>query len=358
MELWFYKLSGLATDINAAIADTGLTADVKQTPNLTQLVSVTLPVGGAVVIGPLTRSPGAWQVTWPTPNGIDSTLWPLETETKDLVRLVELALIEGIEGSCLPSPYAWGRLQEDSITELASQLVDLGVDRVSLELEPLRSSDEDGRPKYRQASLNELRISDREDTNRTLVVSFDSHRGWFVDQVMPGVGESGRLDMAGALGLRPSLPRVEPAEVTVGQIARVLAEDTAWIGVQEGDHRHLWRYGPTPGREASIPKRARAAPPLLGFDGPVSAVRLVRRQGSRSWPRRLSSQSTSVRSRSALQLCSDTWGWPLRPVERHWSLLDQGSRRTLGSGQMPLACSSSELMRLAACGRRALKRAT
>lgn len=246
-ETMFYRLMGIADEVNEAIADTGLKAEVGHTPNLLQYVRVPLQEGGGVTLAPVSRYPGAWLVLWPS-GGVETvtTAWPLETERQVLVDIIAAAVRTGCAGRRLPSPLCWGRTEHGPITELADQLLGLGVDAQDLGVDGLVAMDEEGRPQRDSARLSELRLLDKCDRERTLVITLDERHGWSVDQIMPFPGASGRLNLAAALGLAPSLPRVGPDEVGVEKIATILAEDAFWVDVPDDDQRHLARYGQTP----------------------------------------------------------------------------------------------------------------
>lgn len=244
-EMLHYALTEIAAELNEAIGDTGFEAEVGNTQGLLQYVRVPVKAG-AIMLAAAQRSPGAWLVAWPRELLTVTTAWPLETERHLLVEIVAAVVRQGLAGHRLPSPFCWGRLECSAITDLADQLEVLGVDHKAIAINALVTMDANDRPRRTQGGLNELRLTDKSDVERSLTISFDDGHGWTVDQEMPFTGASGRLDLASALQLNPLLPRVRPDEVDVAKLARLLAEDTFWIEVLGDDQRHLARYGQTP----------------------------------------------------------------------------------------------------------------
>lgn len=245
-ELMFYRLLGIAQGVTEAIAETGIEAEVAHTPHLTQYVKVPLESGGGVTLAPDTQYPGAWHIYWPTSARVITNGWPLDTEKKTLIDIVAAAVLHGIHGRELPSPFCWGHIEHGPMTTLADCLVVEGVTREAIELMPLLTLGSDGEPSRSSEGLRSLRLLDRTDPDRTLVVHHHERHGWSVDQVMPFTGASGRLDVAAALGLTPRLPRVGPDDVKIDQFARLLAKDTFWLDATDVNERHLSRYGLTP----------------------------------------------------------------------------------------------------------------
>lgn len=245
-EVMFYRLMDVADSVNAAIADTGLTAELGHTPQLTQYLKVALTQGGAVVLAPRQRYPGAWHLVWPSSSEPVERVWPLDVEEDVLAKIVASAVSNALEGHPMPSPFCWGHIERGPLTALADRMAALGVSHEAIDLEPLRYLDEDRQPRSSFRGRRELRITDQSDPDRRLVIAHHGACGWSVDQVMPFVGASGRLDLAAALGLRPQLPRVEADEVNVDRLALLLAEDTFWVDVPDDGQRHLARYGQTP----------------------------------------------------------------------------------------------------------------
>ena len=145
----------------------------------------------------------------------------------------------------------WRTTSRSAIVELADQLLASGVDTGALHLTPLRTLDDDGHPRAPRGNPNELRLADKSDTDRTLVIGIDQKLGWSVDQIMPLTGGSGRLDLASALGLKAELPHVGVNEVALEELAQLLMEDTGWVDNLGEGHRQLGRYGPTP-REVAV----------------------------------------------------------------------------------------------------------
>lgn len=258
-ELWFYRLMGIARDVNELIAGTGLTAEVAHMQGR-QYVSVPLASGGAVVLVPNTRFPGAWVTGWPRPSrgDVSQVPWPLETDTDAIVKITAAVVTEALQGRDLPTPFRWGRVETSAIVELADELIASGVDRDALHFTPLVALDDDGRPQSVYGNLNELRLSDVNDPERTLVIRFDSKVGWAADQVMPYTGGSGRLDLASALELDTDLPRVGADDVTLAELAQLLAADTGWYNPFDDDHddRQLRRYCVTPEETAVSSKES------------------------------------------------------------------------------------------------------
>lgn len=246
-EMMFYRLAGIADDVTKLIAGTGLAAEVAHTRGL-QYVSVHLDNGGSVGLAAVSRFPGAWITAWPKTAKCDANqmVWPLETDTHVLARIMAAVVTEAIEGRELPTPFRWGRVEISAIVELADQLIAGGVDPGALQVRPLMTLGVDGHPQSVYETLNALELSDRYEVGRSLAVRIDPKVGWSVDQTMPQTGGSGRLDLASALGLETALPRVRVDEVTLEELAQLLIDDTGWSDVED-DLRRLARYCVTPG---------------------------------------------------------------------------------------------------------------
>lgn len=272
------RLTGIAENVTELIAGTGLTANVADMRGR-HYVSVPLAEGGAVVLWANTRYPGAWVTAWPTPSRSDVTQvpWPLETDTELMAEITAAVVADVLYGCGLLTPFGWGRIQTSPITDLADELVARGVDHEAIKLTPLRTLDDDGRPRSVHGNRNELRLSDQNDPERTLVIRFDSNVGWSADQVMPYPGGSGRLDLASALKLGTDLPRVGADDVTPDELASLLVADTGWCNPFDDDHddRQLRRYCVTPEETAVSSKESAelAATAWLRWAGFVPADR-------------------------------------------------------------------------------------
>lgn len=249
--MMFYRLLGIASDVNELIADSGLTAEVAHMRGR-QYVEVPLVNRGAVALLPVTRSPGAWVTTWPQTPTCDANqmAWPLETDSHLIANFMAAVVNEVLQGFDLPTPFCWGRVETSAIVELADQLVTHGVDRDAVRLAPLRALNDDGEPKIVYGELNELHLSDRNDSDRSLCVRIHPKVGWTVDQLTPYTGGSGRLNLAAALELETVLPRVGVDDVARDELAQLIIADTGWHDGFD-DERQLRRYCVTP-KEAEV----------------------------------------------------------------------------------------------------------
>lgn len=243
-EMLFYRLLGLAKQITTRLSDCGAEAEVGHTPaSLRQCVKVPVDGGGAVLLFAEFRLPGAWRVSWPDGFRLEHTAWPLETPEDVLVEIVELAFRHGVSGQGLPSPFSWGHTEANRIIELADHLVRQGVDRHSIGLTPLRPLSDDLKLLAR-GHASRLELTDREESNRSLVVRSHGDHGWTVDQVMDGVGASGRLNLPDALQVNSEFGITADADVVLENLAEVLVEDTGWFAMGEG--AQLFRFAETP----------------------------------------------------------------------------------------------------------------
>lgn len=253
-EMMFYRLMGIADNVNKLIAGSGLTAEVGDMQGR-QHVSVPLDNGGAVVLVPNTRFPGAWVTGWPSPSTSDVTQvpWPLETSTDLIAKITAAVVTDALQGRDLPTPFRWGHVETSAIVELADQLIAFGVERDAIQLTPLMTLDDDGQPNSVDGNLNELRLSDTNDPDRIVAIRIDPKVGWSADQLMPYTGGSGRLDLAAGLELVTDLPRVGADDVALDELAQLLIADTGWYNPFDDDYddRQLRRYCVTP-EETSV----------------------------------------------------------------------------------------------------------
>jgi len=277
-EMMFYRLMGIADDVNKLIAGSGLTAEVAHTRGL-QYVSVPLANGRSIGLVAATRPPGAWVTAWPRTPTCDAgqLAWPLETDSHLVAKVTAAVVNETLQGRDLPTPFRWGRVETSAIVELADQLIARGVDRDAVQLTPLMTLDESNHPKSVYGNLNELRLSDNNDPDRSVAIRIDPKVGWSADQLMPYTGGSGRLDLASGLELATDLPRVGADDVTLDELAQLLIADTGWYNPfdDDSDDRRLRRYCVTPEETSVYSKESaeRAAIAWLRWAGFVPADR-------------------------------------------------------------------------------------
>ncbi|MBC9733553.1 hypothetical protein [Nocardioides marmotae] len=274
-EIMFYRLTGIVDDVNKLIAGSGLTAEVAHTRDL-QYVKVPLVNGRSVgLVAATNRFPGAWVIAWPTTSTCDANriAWPLDTDSHLIAKIMAAVVNDALPGRGLPMPFRWGRVETSAIVELADRLVARGVDRDAVQLTPLVTLNDDGHPKSADGNLNELRLSDRNDPDRTLCIGLHPKVGWSADQIMARTGGSGRLDLASALGLETALPRVGADAVTLNELAQLLIVDTGWDDVSDG--YQLRRYCVTPEEASVYSKRCaeQAAVAWLRWAGVIPADR-------------------------------------------------------------------------------------
>lgn len=219
------------------------------------------------------RWPGAWVLMWPQGHDVVQTPWPLALDEAVLIDLVMAVIRKCVDRGELPSPYRWGQVERSGLVVLADHLLAHGVPESAIGLDPLRRLDDDGKVRYGGAS-NELRVTDNNDEQRSLVVRLHEDIGWTVDQVMQAPGASGRLDLASALGLKPALPRVSGEDLDTLRLARILADDTSWSDANDDDDpRCLFLYGEAPEVSSVVSKddAERAAAAWLKWAGFVEA---------------------------------------------------------------------------------------
>jgi hypothetical protein len=111
----FYRLSGIADDVNKGIAGTGLKAQVGHTPELLQYVRVPLENGGAVALAAAPPVSGAWLIVWPKTSTYEDNqmAWPLDTDRDVLVKIFTAAVDNAVQGprTTLAVPLGQGRQQ-------------------------------------------------------------------------------------------------------------------------------------------------------------------------------------------------------------------------------------------------------